>query len=535
MSTDGPGSAGTGVSAQMPSRAGVFTRASSGLVRQVRTDDVMYYGWQQIALSYIIFIVLAWGAYPGASMELAALLAVFGGIAMGVCYALLASVYPRSGGEYVFISRVVHPAAGFAVSVSFAFWQIFYFGINGGFVMLFAVAPFLATLGVQTGSGTLVNWSGTLSGGWGMFIGGGLMILFHAYVQYRGAGLWFRWQRWASYIAVVSLAVTVVVLVMATAGVFDFRENFNELAGAGAYQQIAATASVEGFDLGGTLRYMLWPAFSIWFAVAAVSFSGEIKNVQRGQLIGINGAMVTMGIAMILLMAFSRGAFGDAFLLGASAEPPEYTLGAPPFISVFTGIATGSVLLTVVTFLWVLLIAFFVGGTTLIYSTRAMLAWSIDGVAPERLGDVTERYRSPHWAILVSTVGALIWLYLFAFTTLLGPISGFLGLAISFVAVSLTAVVFPFVKRDVFQSSPIAWRVGGIPLISLIGVISSVFVLWVFARLTVDQTFTLNLGFANTVPAIVVAAALVWFYVARAVRKRQGVELDRRYEEIPVE
>src|SRR5882757_10125095 len=48
------------VNTGVPSAPGVFTRASSGLVRQVRTDDVMFYGWQQIALGYIIFIVAAW-------------------------------------------------------------------------------------------------------------------------------------------------------------------------------------------------------------------------------------------------------------------------------------------------------------------------------------------------------------------------------------------------------------------------------------------------------------------------------------------
>src|SRR5216683_5630892 len=94
--------------ASMPAPAGVFTRASSGLVRQVKAEDVMFYGWQQIALSYVIFIVIAWNAYPGASMEWATILSTIGGVAMGVCYALLAAVYPRSGGEYVFISRIIH-------------------------------------------------------------------------------------------------------------------------------------------------------------------------------------------------------------------------------------------------------------------------------------------------------------------------------------------------------------------------------------------------------------------------------------------
>jgi hypothetical protein len=69
----------------VPTATGVFTRASSGLVRQVRTDDVMFYGWQQIALGYIIFIVAAWQFYPGASMELATLIATVAGLFIAGC------------------------------------------------------------------------------------------------------------------------------------------------------------------------------------------------------------------------------------------------------------------------------------------------------------------------------------------------------------------------------------------------------------------------------------------------------------------
>ena len=89
---------------EMPTTAGVFTRAR--LVRQVKTQDVMYYGVQQIALSYIVFIVLARGFYPGGSMLLAALIANVAGVAMDR-YAMFATLYPRSGGEYVYLSRTL--------------------------------------------------------------------------------------------------------------------------------------------------------------------------------------------------------------------------------------------------------------------------------------------------------------------------------------------------------------------------------------------------------------------------------------------
>ncbi len=524
---------------EMPTTTGVFTRASSGLVRQVRTEDVLWYGIQQIALSYIVFIVLAWGAYPGASMPLAALIATVAGLAMGICYAMFAGLYPRSGGEYVYLSRTLNPPIGFIVSFSFAFWEIFYFGINGAFFSLFSMSPFFAALGEQTKNQTFLNISTWFSGKWGIFLGGSAIILLLAYLQYRGAGVYFRWQRWATYIALASLVITIVVLALTAAGVLDFKAHFDALAGAGAYQKVvsggikAGVAPAAGFNVSQTLKFMIWPAFSIWFAVASTSFSGEIKNVQRGQLIGIGGSMVLMGIAFIVLTALYQGAFGSSFLLSASAN--GLPINAPPFVPFFTAVAGGHVILTILMSLWVLSIAIFVAGTTLVYGTRAVLAWSIDGIAPERLGDVNERYHSPHWAILICTVVAEVFLALFAFTTLLGPISGFLGLAISFVVVSVWSIFFPYVRKEQFESSPVAWRIGNFPLMSLLGILATVLVGYGFYRLTIDHTFSINLKFADGGALLGAVFALVWFYAWRAYRKSQGVDMDRRYAEIPVE
>src|SRR6266567_3232431 len=170
---------------EMPTQAGVFTRASSGLVRQVKTVDVMAYSIQQIALSYIVFIVLFWLFYPGANMPLASLIATLAGLAMGVCYAMFATLYPRSGGEYVYLSRTLHPAVGFSVSFSFAFWETFYTGINGAFFSLYSVSPFVSALGLQTHSSGLLSASNWFAGNWGIFIGGSALIVSLTYLQIR--------------------------------------------------------------------------------------------------------------------------------------------------------------------------------------------------------------------------------------------------------------------------------------------------------------------------------------------------------------
>ncbi|MBI2238205.1 MAG: APC family permease [Actinobacteria bacterium] len=522
------------MAAEIPTPEGVFTRASSGLVRQVRTDDVFWFGWQTIALSYIVFTILAWGAYPGASMELASLLAMIGGIAIASCYALLATVYPRSGAEYVFLSRSLNPAAGFALSFSFSFWQMFYIGINGAFLSLFSISPVLAGIGVQAKSQALLDLANWFAGKWGIFICGSAMVLLMGYLHYRGAGVYFRWQRWASYVSVVSLLATIVVLILAASGALDFQANLDELAGAGTYSSVVvAGGPAPAFSLGQTWSFVLWPAFSLWFAITAVSFSGEVKNVQRGHLLGMVGSVVAMGIAFIVLMALYRGAFGSDFILSASAN--GLPLEAPPFVPFFTAIAGGNVLLTIVMSLWVLVIAVWVGGTAFVYPSRTLLAWSIDGMAPERLGDVNERYHSPHWALLVCVAVAEVTLYLFAFTTLLGFVSGFLGLALNFLVVSVWSILFPYVRRETFESSPIALRVGGVPVLTILGVVATVFVIPMLYRLGVDRTFSLNLAFVYWGAIIAVAGGFVWYYGWRAYQKSRGVDLDRRYREIPIE
>src|ERR1700761_4886368 len=167
----------------------MFTRQSSGLVRQVRTDDVMYYGWQQIGLGYIIFIVAAWDLYPGASMEIATMIAAIAGVFMGVAYAMLSRVYPRSGGDYVFMSRILSPALGLTLSVSLMFWQLFYTGVNGAWLAKFGLAPLVASLGVQLHNSSLLSLANWLSGRWGLFVSGLFVIVFFVGLLGRGIGL----------------------------------------------------------------------------------------------------------------------------------------------------------------------------------------------------------------------------------------------------------------------------------------------------------------------------------------------------------
>jgi amino acid transporter len=508
------------------------------MVRQVKTTDVFYFGWQTIALSYIVFTVSVWVLYPGSSMELSTLIAMLFGVTIVACYGMLAAVYPRSGAEYVFLSRSLHPAVGFALSFNFTAWQIFYVGLNGAFLSLFAIQPTLAAIGIQAESQSMIDAANWFADDWGLFLSAGAAIIIVLLIHLSGAGRYFRWQRFATYLAATSLLITVVVLVLAASGVLDFEANFNDLAGAGAYDDVIAGAKDSGLQVGApfsmseTLKFVVWPAFSLWFAITAVSFSGEVKDVSRGQLYGLVAAVGAMGLTFIALMALYRGAFGSEFLQATLNGVP---LPAAPFTPLLTAIAGGNILLTILMSVWVVTIAFFVLGTVFVYPSRTILAWSIDGMAPRRLSEVNSRFSSPHWALIVCAVGGLGVLWMFVFTDKLGVVSGFLGLALNFLVVCAWSIVFPFVRRETFENSPIAWRLGGIPVLSILGLASTVGIVPVLWRLIVDSTFTLDRSYAVWGAVITVAAGFVWYYAWRMYEKSRGVNVDMQFNEIPVE
>jgi protein-S-isoprenylcysteine O-methyltransferase Ste14 len=97
------------------------------------------------------------------------------------------------------------------------------------------------------------------------------------------------------------------------------------------------------------------------------------------------------------------------------------------------------------------------------------------------------------------------------------------------------AIVFPYVRRETFESSPIAWRWGGVPVLTILGVVATVFIVPMLFRLVVDTTFSLNLSFVIWGAVIAIVAGFVWYYGWRAFQKSKGVEVERRTAEIPIE
>jgi amino acid transporter len=97
--------------------------------------------------------------FPRSNLFLSLAVAGLGSAVFAVALAAFSSSFPRSGGEYVYVSRTLHPAVGFGCSVAAALSQCFWIGIGGFWIANLVRAAFSAS----TGSATLGDWSTSMA------------------------------------------------------------------------------------------------------------------------------------------------------------------------------------------------------------------------------------------------------------------------------------------------------------------------------------------------------------------------------------
>src|SRR5204863_399859 len=80
----------------------------------------------------------------------------------------------RSGGDYVYVSRTLHPALGMMSSWNNTVWWFICGGVPSAFFARYGLGPFLRTVGDMAGSSTMVSWGNTLVGKKGTVIAGAI-------------------------------------------------------------------------------------------------------------------------------------------------------------------------------------------------------------------------------------------------------------------------------------------------------------------------------------------------------------------------
>jgi amino acid transporter len=175
-----------------------------------------------------------------------------------------------------------------------------------------------------------------------------------------------------------------------------------------------------------------------------------------------------------------------------------------------------------------------------------MVAMSLDRVLPEWVSRVSDRFHTPvnaHLAYFVASLPVIILYNVFSYgsgddtvtwTSLTLGVTFACGYV--FVGTALAGALLPFRAKSLYESSPgAAYKVGTIPLVTvvgLIGTVAGIAFLWLFLT---NEQLGLTSNLAYTVVAGVIAFSLLWYVVTKFARRSSGINVDFAFKEIPPE
>jgi APA family basic amino acid/polyamine antiporter len=538
-----------------PDDSQLFVRQSTGLVREASALDATIYN---AVFSAPVGATLAWGvffalsAFPGADLVWATIIAFVLNVPILIMMALLASSMPRTGGDYVWVSRILSPplatisnfGAALSALIGATFWARYF--------PVFALGPILVTLGVTLDNSTLVDWGNTFQSDklW-IFIGGFAMIALMTAIHIGGIRTTFRWQN--TFWIIASVGTFLAFLVLLFGSTSDFQANFNTLNtkfGGGDAQAVIGAAGAAGAQpnvgkLDATLPtifaimvFMMWNWWSVYLA-------GELKTASnRGRQLNIMfGALAWDVVFIVIGVLLLFKVTGYDFMVAVNTAGNEsYAIPTGPWYHFMASLVYNIPILTILivgSFLFWSLPAM-VGNTFM--PIRTVFAWAFDRLLPEKFSEVNERTHSPVPAILL--VMGLVTLMLawsvvstdFATWLALGVLAG----VVCVVIVGVAAFVFPDRRPDLYRASPanISWR--GIPVLKIVAPLSILVMLFLTWLTIAFPGLALYGDAANMwwIPAFmggIIVVGLVVYYGARAIRRGQGVDIDLVYRELPPE
>jgi APA family basic amino acid/polyamine antiporter len=530
---------------------GLFTRKATGLVREARTADALFYNvlWASVALAFAFAWLFYGASYSGSNMIVAFLIAAVLGLPGAFLYAMLSRIMPRSGGDYVYNSRSLHPSIGFAANFSYCVWLALLYGLYTTYMTTYGFGAFGRTMAGFTGSSGWLSFGNWFSHDYAIFIVGAVAVTFSAAVFIVGGlTLFLRLQVGAFVLYIVGAF-----LLPLFVGIFQsksgFIANFDHYAAhLGTPNAAAALAKsakgagyvATGFHTAITLKSVsvFWYIFG--FLYSSNYFAGEIRMRKRTSLISIPGALLVSVIFIGLLIPAFLHVTGYAFNGQMGLATPSaygFASGAPAYPELM-GIASGSWVLGVI------MIAGFAIGLlvwlpqTMLLISRSMFAWSFDRIMPASLSRVDPRTHSPVIAIGIVTVLGIGSAAVYAFTTWFSTLSVLLGLSLTLLVTAVGGIVLPFRQKAMVENSPYNRRILGIPMLSIVGTLALLGFSGGVAVLLWDpgsgSSLSKNPGKLWLALGLYAVAFAIYF-ISRAVRRRQGIDLTLTYRELPPE
>jgi amino acid transporter len=477
--------------------------------------------------------------WPHANMLVSFLLATPLVAACGLVYLYYTVIMPRSGGDYVWVSRTLSPFFGFLVNFSLTFVFLTWIAFNFTY-MLGTMGPAAAYVAgwhssflVSPGKGEMMVIATVLTAAFT-----GLMIL--------GVRVVARYMLVTFIIVWLGMIAWLIAMAIGSHG--HFTSAWNAHSGT-TYAAVLAQSGHLGFSAAGgigwgaTLFGMIY-SFQVYTGFQWTGyFAGEIRNVRRTATTSILGALLVSAIGYVVGVAliykyYGFQFFGAVVYLGLGSGSAHWGLPFQPYLPALVSFLPGPRwLLAFIALCFVLAIIWWTP-TGFLLGTRNMFAWSFDRLAPEKLTTVSDRFHTP--VIATITIGCVVELlnYLNIYQGLGAYLLNVIAvMGVAFIIVSISAAVAPWRRPQLHAQGP-AWArraLLGVPVITLVGAVSAVswgFVIYVAFHTGFGGTFGLKpMAEAFTAPLL----GIIYYAGVRLYRRRQGMELAPAFAEIPPE
>jgi basic amino acid/polyamine antiporter, APA family len=536
-------------------RPEVFTRKASGLVRVMSPYSAFVYNILTMGLIFPWTYLWAPGALPGGNLFWGIILAMILEIPIALTYVWLSTALPRSGGDYVFQSRVFGGGIGFTIVMSgFVIWILQWVALSGWLLSYLGFAPLFLGLGATMQSPAMTSIGLWFTTPTGIIIVSILNAAAAMLLLVSGFKNYVRLQHVIWIATLLSFLAMLVVLFGATPETFKAKLDAFVLASGGApnfYDTAVAAATSKGIDLHPQFSFLatLLVAPIAWTSLQWASYSaqqnGEIKGARsfKNQMIIIIGSLVVTGILLAILALAFEHAIGNDFLYivgaGYFAGLSEGTFnGVYLWPNIVAMAISGSPWLVLIIAAGYILNSFQIVNNCYIGMTRVMVAMSLDRLLPEWVSRVSDRLRTPvnaHLAYFIASIPVILVYNLWS-----KWISLTLGVTFAcgyvFVVTALAGALLPYRAKALYDASPGAqYKIGDYPMVTVFGVIGAAVGVIMLLMFMFSDALGLTSRLAYEVVFAVIAVAIIWYLIAKMVQRSRGIDVTYAFKEIPPE
>ncbi len=527
----------------------IFVRKASGMVRGYNLLDMFVFNMNGLAPSAMMsgMVAITAAYYPAANVLWTLLLASPFVFCFAYCYAALSAAMPRSGGDYVFASRIINPVVGLAGGVVYNLPV--HMLADAGFAIYFFTYVIPMTLVLSfPGNPTVQGMVNMMSNNWVIFGLGTVVTILAVGTAILGAKVW-KAVMWIIFIFGM-ISVVLIIGILASTNTTGFIQAFNAFAAkyGTSYDGIIQTATAKGWQpTPDSIFISIAPMVILYtyvFTAWPVWMSSEVKSAEKSVPFATFASIILAQIIGIVIAALYENVIPKDFMSAASylaynAPSGSYPLPwNPEIITIISSIAhTPIVTLLIGMGITMFNLSFIFGD--IVITSRTLFYWSFDRLIPKKFASLTTRWRTPAFALIFYGIIVEIALAIALSFNVLYVLSNCQVLiVISFTPAQFAALFLAYRGRSIWEKAP-GWvqkKIAGIPLLAVIGGVSSAFqVVMIVLATLVFPLFGGPITLAGVAFMLFwILVAIPWYYFARYYHlKKEGMDIAWAFKSVP--